>query len=208
MVRQWLAACLVGISFVTFVLGVSAAETYPSVKPMQKVIDVPDVAKADVSLVIRSLDDQPLYKLQCHSRGYVGDPDFDYSGDFECRLSLVHGQNVYSTLLTEDAEQSRDWESRGRFFSGSLRGPCAAIPEFGASRAFKLRRFDLTLTILDPKFNANGKLISLRLGVTVRADGSAQRQIAEAVPIPRGSVSTECRLAQYFVSPSALGKEE
>ena len=119
-------------------LPVIAAEIHPAVKPIQTTIDVPDVFRANVSLVVRSIHNQPLYRLQCHSKEYAGYPDFNYSGDFECRLSLVNGKNVYSTLLTEDHEQSRDWESRGRFFSTSLRGPCAAIPEFGATRTFKL----------------------------------------------------------------------
>ena len=57
--------------------------------------------------------------------GYAGDPDFDYSGDFECRLSSVGDHDTYSTLLTEDAHQNRDWESRGRFFSADRSGVLA-----------------------------------------------------------------------------------
>ncbi len=170
------------------------AQTYPEVGPLQRTVEVPDVGKANVSVDIRSVDGTPLYRLQCHSAGYTGDPDFDYSGDFECRLSSISDHDTYSTLLTEDAHQSRDWESRGRFFSADLRGACAHIAEFGANRTFKLRGMILTLQITDPKFTDIDKLRSLKLTVTVRPDPDAQRPIAEAVPLPTGS-PTECKLA-------------
>lgn len=115
------------------------AQSYPAPAPIERTFNVPDVSKSNISLQIKARDGRDLYKLQCHSAGYVGDPDFDYSGDFECRLSLSNGQNVYSTLLTEDLNQSRDWESRARFFAADLRGECARIPEFGSARNFTLR---------------------------------------------------------------------
>src|SRR5207245_11632673 len=105
----------------------------------------------------------PVYRLQCHSAEYSGgDHDFAYSGDFECRLSSVGNRDRYSTLLTEDAHQSRDWESRGRFFAQNLRGSCASIPDFGAVRKFKLRGMDLTLKIINPRFAPDGTLQSLK----------------------------------------------
>ena len=117
--------------------------------PVHRVFDVPDVSKASVSLDLKSTDGEPIYRIQCHSAGYTGDPGFDYSGDFECRLSMIGYDNTYSTLLTEDINQSRDWESRGRFFAADLRGKCAQIPEFGVTRSFQLRGMDLTLLITD-----------------------------------------------------------
>jgi hypothetical protein len=164
---------------------------------------VPDVAKANVSLDIELLTGVPLYHLQCHSAGYTSDPDFDYSGDFECRLSLIGQPNTYSTLLTEDADQSRDWESRGRFFAADLRGACARIRGFGATRSFRLRGMSLTLRITEQKFTESGKLTSLALTVTVRPDPGAQRPIAEVVPLPKTGVPAECKLprvAQPFGS--------
>jgi hypothetical protein len=178
-------------------------QTYPPIDPTRRTFDVPEVDKANVLLIIQSRQRQPLYKLQCHSRGYSGDPDFDYSGDFECRLTSVGQNDKYSTLLTEDAKQSRDWESRGRFFASELRGPCAEIPEFGATRDFRLRGMDIVLQITQPEFTAD-KLVSLKLTVTVLADEAARRSIAAIVPLPKTRVPAECKLQEHFVDFATL----
>jgi len=195
-IQQWTFVWYT-LSFAALCLG---AQSYPVVAPLQRTFDVPDVGKANVSLDIKSARGASLYNLQCHSAGNSPEPDqFDYSGDFECKLSSVGHYEAYSTLLTEDAHQSRDWESRGRFFSAELRGVCADIPEFGANRDFALRGMKLTLQITDPVFTEDGKLSSLKLTVTVRADAHAQRPIAEIVPIPKTQIAAQCNLQQLFV---------
>ncbi len=188
-----------------FALAASAhlwAQSYPGVTPLQRTFVVSDVSKTNVSLAIKSTRGVPLYQLQCHSAGYI-DPNFIYSGDFECRLSPTPPSYTYSTLLTEDAHQSADWESRGRFFAADLRGACADIPQFGATRSFKLRGMDLTLAISDWTFTKDGKLGSLTLKVTVRSNPSAQRAIAEIVPLPKRA-PTGCKIRGRFVDYSAL----
>jgi len=183
-----------------------SAKSYPAVEPMRQSFDVPDVSNADVMVNIRSNDGATLYKLQCHAAGYTGDPDFDYSGDFECRLSSLGHKDTYSTLLTEDSNQSRDWESRGRFFAADLRGACARVPQFGAKRSFELRGMTLTLHITDPTFKDNGALQSLRLNVSVNQNKKAQRPIAKIVPLPKIDVPLECRLSTYFVDPKSFSR--
>jgi len=153
---------------------------------------------------LKTKEGKDLYTLQCHSAGYVGDPDFEYSGDFECRLSLSNQPNTYSTLLTEDINQSRDWESRGRFFSADLRGACAQIPEFGAVRNFRLRGMRLTLKI-DPMFLGD-KLTSLKLTVTVASDPDAHRAIADIVTLPLTSPAS-CKIPEYFVDSLKMTKD-
>ncbi len=176
----------------------ASAQSYPTPAPIRKTFDVSDVNKAAVSLHIKAKDGRDLYSLKCHSAGYEGDPGFDYSGDFECRLILADGRNTYSTLLTEDLDQSRDWESRGRFFAPSLVGKCANIPEFGAVRNFELRGMRLTLRIFDPAFEGN-KLHSFKLTVIVVPALKAHRDIAEIVPFPKSQVPASCDLSKYFV---------
>ncbi len=178
------------------------AESYPAPAPIKRIFDVSDVSKANVSLHIKGRDGRDLYTLQCHSAGYEEDSSFDYSGDFECRLSLSGGRNIYSTLLTEDLNQSRDWESRGRFFAANLKGECARVPEFGDIRNFRLRGMRLTLRILDPVFRAN-KLYSLKVAVSVFPDPNAHRAIADVVPLPKSGVPESCKLAVYFTDTAA-----
>jgi hypothetical protein len=197
--RSYLAVMLL-----CFLVKMSAsAQSYPAPAAIKKTFDVSDVSKADVSMHIKAYDGRDLYTLQCHSTGYEGDSSFDYSGDFECRLILSNGQNTYSTLLTEDLKQSRDWESRGRFFAASLRGECAKVPEFGAVRSFELRGMRLKLRISDPKFQSN-KLLSLKLVVTVVPDPEAHRAIADIVSFPKSGVPANCDLSKYFVNSAKM----
>lgn len=179
-----------------------ASAKYPLVAPLERVIDVPSVQRADVNLIVKSVRGRPAYKIQCHSSNYSSDAGFDYSGDFECRMTPIGEVTKYSTLLTENPGQSRDWESRARFFSADLKGDCASIPEFGSTRDFRLRGMMVTIQVLQPAFGPNGVLDSLKLKVSVQPDSSAQRPIAAAVPFPV-SPPTQCKIEQYFPSPSA-----
>lgn len=193
---------LLGLCLVCIAVASVEAQAYPVVKAFQRTFSVGDVSKANVSLDIHSTDGIPRYRLQCHAPGYPNDPDFDYSGDFECRLSFVdEGKNTYSTLLTENSHQSRDWESRGRFFAASLRSPCAAIPDFGDTRTFELRAMRLTLHIDSPTFTEELGLRSLVLTVGVRPSPTARREIAERVPLPTSKAADECAVAYFFPDP-------
>ncbi len=196
------ATCFVTL-FVVFTSLCAGAQSYPKPSPAKRVFTVSDVTKASISWPIKARDSSDLYTLVCHSAGYHGDSGFEYSGDFECRLILVNGQNTYSTLLTEDVDQSRDWESRGRFFGASLRGECSKVPEFGAMRNFTLRGMRLTLQVLDPKFQGE-KLLSLKLAVAVVPDAKARRAIADIVPLPRAEVPVSCKLSEYFADSTEV----
>jgi hypothetical protein len=202
----WISTFLMSLGTGLAIPSLLWAESYPAVRPLRRTFSISDVSKANVSLDIETVGGAPVYHLQCHSAGYAGDPEFDYSGDFECRLSLTGQPNSYSTLLTEDARQSRDWESRGRFFAAQLGGSCAPIPEFGASRSFELRGMDLDLRITAPRFAEAGKLKSLRLTVTVRPDPVARQPIAAIVHFPPvETVPESCNIRKDFVDYSTFG---
>jgi hypothetical protein len=199
----WRCAILVTTLWVS-IAWISPVQRYPDVQPFTRTVPVPDVPAANVVIDLKSVRGVPVYQLQCHAAAYKGDPGFDYSGDFECRLTLLGAPGKYSNLLTEDAHQSRDWESRGRFFSESLRGECGQIPNFGIIREFRLRRMRLTLRLGHLAFNIDGKVKALTLTVTVAPDSQAVRPIAEVVPIPHTSRASECKLRHYFVDSVAL----
>lgn len=165
---------------------------WPMIKSVQSTFNVRNVANSKVSLLIRSKSGIPLYRLRCAHPGYAG----DYSGDFECRLDTIKGGDtkVQGSLLVEDSRQLKPWPSRGRFFATDLVGDCAAIPEFGRTRTFKLRAMRLTLQVLDPVVDTASKgwggsgdpeLKALKLRVTVQRDPTASRPIAAIVPFPK-----------------------
>jgi hypothetical protein len=138
-----------------------------------------------------------LYILECHQYGYERDPNFSYSGAFECRLKSASSSDSYSTLLTDDPHQSRDWESRGRFLVQELVGECARYPEYGLERSFRVRGMLITLRMSDLKWSreshianpaldyrtdgASEYLTSFNFEVDVKSDPSATSEIAERV---------------------------
>lgn len=162
---------------------------WPEVAPFKRTFDFPDARKASVTLMIRNARGDRLYKLDCHNFLYHGDPDFDYSGDFECRLSPIYTTTSYSTLFTDTRNQTRDWESRARFLVRELTGRCAEYPEYGRIRTFRLRGMKITLTLSDVEIkgpiessrDASFPLRSFRFSVGVSLDPLATSEIAEAV---------------------------
>lgn len=172
-----------------------APPQYPLVKTQHWAIAIPNVQHANVHISIRSSQGKPLYSLECHGAGH-SDQSFDYSGDFECRLLPLDRVTRFSTLFTEDEKQSRDWESRARFFSRNLRGKCARVPEFGSRRTFRLRGMRIGLSVLHPTFKGT-ELETLILDVSVSPDGSARSPITMRVPFPKKAPGI-CRLQHFF----------
>lgn len=184
------------VIFAAFVFAAiaQAEETeWPKVAPLEKTFYFSDGRAADIKLVINSTQGEPAYTLECHTFAYEGDPSFDYSGDFECRLTSSRAHSVYSTLLTDVPDQSRDWQSRGRFLAEELEGLCRNYPEFGQIRHFRLRGLKLTLAIHDIEFTKNPldkkptplvlpRFKSFKFGVRIEPDEGAKSEIAEPIP--------------------------
>jgi hypothetical protein len=127
-------------------------ESWPKVAGLHETYHFSSAKKAAVDLVLLGGDGKGLYSLQCHNYTYEGDPDFVYSGEFECKLVPVNGPETYSTLFTENPRQSADWDSRARFFSSDLVGDCADYPDYGAKRNFRLRGMHIILEISNSTF--------------------------------------------------------
>lgn len=179
-------------SFLMFVANWSPVE------PATKTVHMTDASTARFVLPIRSSSGRILYKLTCY--GQKSQPnanDFVYDGDFECRLTATGtDKSRYSTLLTEDPNQSRDWQSRARFFGTELAGECGDIPEFGRSRDFLLRGMRISLRITNPTFTSKQKLQSFTFRVSVAndADPVAQGQIAAPPAIGYRWKELPCKL--------------
>lgn len=174
------------------------AGAWPAVRPFTQTVHIREAATAHAVFTISNRGAQPLYKLACYgSRAQPSGNDFVYDGDFECRLTAENGENgQYSTLLTEDPDQSRDWESRARFFGSELVSNCGEIPEFGRVRDFSLRGMRIELRINDPTFDASGDLKSFTFSVSVVNDASpdAQSGIAASPRIDQRWKESHCKL--------------
>jgi hypothetical protein len=161
---------------------------WPSVTPLKESFHFKDAANAGAKISISGVNGKPLYIIECHTYHYQ-DPDFDYSGDFECRLKSLYSLDAHSTLFSDVAKQTRDWESRARFLNQELVGKCANYPEYGSVRHFRLRGMEITLSVRNPKFEetigmkrGRPQLKSFDFDIGVKPDRRATRSIAEPVP--------------------------
>lgn len=172
--------------------GQTHAGSWPEVMPLHKNIYVSDARSTSIVFSIVGTQGNELYLMECHTFEYEKDPDFDYSGDFECRLKSTYSKDAYSTLLADNSRSTRDWQSRGRFLAEELEGKCGEYPEFGRVRHFRLRGMNITLALSDIEFRTKkqnrserheGPLLkSFRFDVLVEADATASSEIAEPVP--------------------------
>lgn len=218
--RSLLAVCAIG----TLVYGgaQAASPSWPAIRPVQRTFNVPDVKKMNLSLLIHTKVGVPLYGLFCSPPTYISnngsynaeygvDYVTDFRGDFACLLAMRHSG---PGLLVESAMQPYVFPSRGEFDTRELAGICGSIPNFGATRNFRLRGMKLTLQVIDPVIDVNShgwdgpnepELKSMKLKVTVRPDPSATRAIAAIVPFPKAP-PPQCKLSKNFVNPATFSK--
>ncbi len=187
----FMCASFVGLaSCIPFWSGGVSQQPWPTVAPLTQAVHFVDREKQEAKMEVVGIDGKPLYLLECHLNAYdYDDPNFDYSGDFECRMISLYSNNIYSTLLTEDANQSRDWQSRGRFLLSELVGKCGDYPEYGKIRHFRLRGMNLTLEIskliVEPGSKAynrpwpTDRIKELDLKITIVSDPKSSSAIAE-----------------------------
>jgi hypothetical protein len=160
---------------------------WPEIFPIKKTMNFHD--HQGNQLEIASKNGTSLYLLQCYLNPSDDDSDrdkFDYSGDFECRLTSLYDKRQ-NTLLTENPYPTRDWESRGRFLIEEITGECTDYPEYGRLRDFKLRgmnlRFEIKNINLSTDINKEGKKITsikdVEIEISIVSDPTAISEIAE-----------------------------
>jgi len=115
--------------------------------------------------------------------------DITYVGPLGCRLSEGN-KEVETSLLSED--DGAPWHSRGQYVYESLLGDCGKYPEYGRVRHFRLRGFELTLTVADLVTNDRNQIVSFGMKVALRRDDRITSRQAEQpgyLP-PRGDCKT------------------
>ena len=164
---------------------------WPKILPMNKTVQFIAGKNTSSKIKIMGKNEKPLYLLESYINAWEFDSnDFNYSGDFECRLTSLQGDNNgYPTLLTNNPNPARDWDSRGRFLLEDILGRRADYPEYGRLRHFRLRGMVLTLFIKNIEVSQGsqfkngpgnlGKIKKLELEITVTPDSTAKLGIAE-----------------------------
>jgi len=166
--------------------------TWPAVRPFHKIFHFADASKAELGEKLKGTDGAILYSIDCHTGTYDLDPAFHYSGFFACKLQSLPPDPLYSTLLTDDPVQVRDWQGRGRFLTPQIEGACGDYPEFGRVRHFRLRGFRITLSISQVSYSRSdqpwGRELtmlppaSFSFEIDVEPDAAAVSRIALDVP--------------------------
>ena len=125
--------------------------TWPQIMAFEKEYQFDSPMKASVDLTINDQGGNPKYRLECRNYLYDGNPDFYFSGDFECRLESLYSKETVSTLLTYRKDQSADRESRALFYAAHFMGACKSSPYGGRPRTFRLRNMKIVLHIYDER---------------------------------------------------------
>ena len=129
------------------------ASEWPAVTPLAKQFRFADGQWAKVDVPIVGRRGAVLYRLLCPTwlSAEDSDEDFDYSGDFECRLVAAQASHWRAgwNLLADEEEPTRDWQHRARFLWQEFVGECLTYPGHGPQRIFQLRGMKVTLSISD-----------------------------------------------------------
>lgn len=187
---------------------------WPEIKAVEKDFTIGDVGESYLHFEIQGKDGKPLYQFECATPGAYNNRDleFDYTGDFECRLWNAEDTR-YPTLLLDDPNESDAWNSRGRFFAYELFGLCGEYPEFGRIRHFRFRGMAITMTLdavrlVRGAVNDRGRrlrLSSFHFHISIRPDSKAVSTIAGGESVRRPLFPDEPERADPSVLVRACG---
>jgi len=158
---------------------------WPAVSRYEKEFRIQSPHTAVVKTFFLGTDGRPLYLFICRTGDDETVLNVSYAGDLDCRLIEADQGEVETNLLVE-AHDLAAWYSRARMFGYELLGDCAAYPEYGRIRHFRLRGMRITMTFENVRFskisNDDGSpsLASYTLRLKVQPDATANRDIAES----------------------------
>jgi hypothetical protein len=179
----WLAPVLAALAAVAPAAGPGAG--WPEIREMSLTRDIRfDDGRIDLDVPLRDRSGAIRYRLICRggSAAYLDRVSertgtAGYIPDLTCILN-AGDRETDSSLLSED--ESAAYYSRGHFVSNELLGACAAYPEYGLTRHFRLRGMELRLSVSNLTVGPGARRpADARLSVSVRRDPSARTAKAE-----------------------------
>src|SRR6266545_7233879 len=109
-----------GLTIASTMLALDNQRRWPLIQGahLTRTINLAENVDVPVIVEIKDRNGKSIYRLECHSGDYESeDPDFDFSGDYQCVFfALKNGKRTSWNLLADDTreQQSRDWMNRGR----------------------------------------------------------------------------------------------
>ena len=162
---------------------------WPQIVGLETEYRFDDPKEARVDLYIMDQSGNPQYLLECGSL-YGGNPNVNFSGDFECRLESLYSKESVSTLFAYGEELTRDWQNRALFYAEHFVGACRCSPHGGMPRVLKLRNMEIVLEIFDEEIafeEGDGRryanFVSFRFRVKVSRDDDAIRHITDDIGV-------------------------
>lgn len=166
---------------------------WPAVRPVEKHYSFSVASRAKVNLLIEDTQGDALYLLGCLPELPEGDKS---AAGLSCYLVPIAAPDLgleSPTLLNDDPMEARIPHGRGEFWVDNLRGDCAAYPEYGSERTFRLRGMKIVLRVTNVVFGPTrtfqtpartlSTMLSFGLQISVSPDPSTLSAISQPVPI-------------------------
>jgi hypothetical protein len=188
--------------------GPANASAWPRVVPQTGSAEIEQVPEHGVQWALRDANGRTAYELTCKTGDSGDGEDFDYSGFIHCRLDTP-GRKAWPPSLLMPADSTRTWQGRARFMLGDVVAACGQVPDYGATRSFRLRGMQLRLTVdrLDVDPGAPPFYVRrFRLAYDVRPDATATAATpARVAPEPAWFNRKGCQaevLGQHRAAPA------
>jgi hypothetical protein len=152
---------------------------WPEVRPVTLRVPVDLTSeRVAIDVPLKSRTGRVAYHFACRggSEAYLDSLPENWVGPLMCTLAEGSEASELS-LLSED--ESPAWFSRGLFNREDPVGDCAAYPEFGIHRSFRLRGFRLRLDAEDVRTDRSGVAQSFVLVLSLVPDADAKAAQAE-----------------------------
>ena len=172
-----------------------------------------DGSPIDINVPLRDAHGKVRYRFICRG-GSVDYLDAIESAVFvhEDPICILSPGAVESEASLFSEDDSAAYFSRGALEEETLVGACAAYPEYGQIRHFRLRGFILTLSVREIRMratpvaasasNKGGRITTASIGLSLRADPTARTAIAEPPGYldPKGNPAA-CRTIRKGMKP-------
>jgi hypothetical protein len=155
----------------------AAQRTWPRIQPVTATYAIDFERGFTLELPLRDGAGRIRYLLACRAGrpGYMdtaptGDGG-NWTGDLMCTLNAGRTSTNELSLLSDDGDSA--WHSRGVFELHDLTGACAAYPEFGRHRSFRVRGMRVSLRVDGVLLTHANALRAARLRVDAVPDAGA-----------------------------------